>query len=90
MFVTVLDLRLETTTVLRALEYFQVNTASKIKTFDDLKLLLESGMPDVDVARQLWGYSYGKRVMMLRGLVQFFDSIGVTTQSAFGGLGSQR
>jgi hypothetical protein len=82
LFVTVLDLRLETTTVLRALEYYQVNSASAVSTFDDLKRLLESGMADSYIARQLWGYGYGNRIVMLRALVRFFDSIGVTTQSA--------
>jgi hypothetical protein len=82
LFITVLDLRLETTTVLRALEFYKVNNASSITTFDDLKRLLESGLPDIDTAKQLWGYAYGNRIVMLRGLVTFFDSIGVTTQSA--------
>jgi hypothetical protein len=81
LFVTVLDLRLETTTVLRALEYYQVNSARSVGTFDDLKRLLESGLPDSDIAKQLWGYGYGNRIVILRGLVRFFDSIGVATQS---------
>ena len=38
-------------------------------------------MADLDIARLLWGYAYFKRVVMLRGLVQFFDSIGIRSQS---------
>src|ERR1700730_10977491 len=81
LFVTVLDLRLETTTVLRALEFYQVNSASSVRTFDELKRFLESGLPDIDIAKQLWGYSYGNRIVMLRGLVRFFASIGVRPAS---------
>jgi len=53
----------------------------RIRTFDDLKRLLESRMADLDIARLLWGYAYFKRVVMLRGLVHFFDSIGIRSQS---------
>jgi hypothetical protein len=38
-------------------------------------------MADLDIARLLWGYAYFKRVVMLRGLVHFFDSIGIRSQS---------
>jgi hypothetical protein len=82
LLITVLDLRLETTTVERALQYYRANCASQVGTFAELKLLLESGIPDRDIARRLCGYGYGNRIATLRGFVQFLESIGVTSQSA--------
>lgn len=87
LLITVLDLRLETTTVERALEFYRVNRSEQIGTFAHLKQLLESGMPDVDIAIQLWGYRYGNRIAILRRLVQFFESQRNNDSSGSGDLG---
>jgi len=69
LLITVLDLRLETTTVERALEFYRVERSKQIGTFARLKRLLESGIPDVDIAIQLWGYRYGNRIATLLSLI---------------------
>ena len=69
LLITVLDLRLETTTVERALEFYRVERSRQIGTFARLKGVLESGIPDVDIAIQLWGYRYGNRIATLLSLI---------------------
>jgi hypothetical protein len=83
LFVTVLDLRLETKIVERALEHYHSKRAHDIGSFIDLKQLLESGN-DSEVAKYLWGYNLWTRVTILRRLVSFFESIDVTSQPALG------
>ena len=82
LLITVLDLRPETTTVERALGYYRANCASQVGTFAELRLLLESSIPDRDIARRLWGCGYGNRIATLRRFVLFLESIGITSQSA--------
>jgi len=82
LMITVLDLRLQTLVVERALEFYRVNRSQQIHTSGHLKQLLELGTPDVDIAVHLWGYHYGNRVATLRQLVKFFESNGITTQAA--------
>jgi hypothetical protein len=86
-FVTVLHLQLERTIVLRALEYYQVNSARAATIMEVLKKLLESGVADGDIGRQWGGYDCGNRIVMLRGLVRFFDSMGVTQSIGPGRVG---
>lgn len=81
LMITVLDLRLESTTVERALDHFRRNQAAAIRTQAELRAFLGSSLSDHKLAKSLWGYGYGHRIEMLRGLVDFFDSIGVTDQS---------
>jgi hypothetical protein len=82
LFLTVLDLRLETKIVVRALEHYNSKRAHDVASFIDLKQLLESGQTDSEIAKYLWGYNLWTRVSILRRLVSFFESIDVTTQSA--------
>jgi len=81
LLITVLDLRLETTTVERALEFYRINRSKQIRKLVQLRRLLDSDATDVDIAIQLWGYRYGRRAEMLRRLVKFFDANGIRTQA---------
>ncbi len=53
LLITALDLRLETTTVERPWECYRANLRPQVGTFAELKLLLESGIPDRDTPRRL-------------------------------------
>lgn len=83
---TVVDFQLQTTTVERALEHFATRVRPSLSGLDDLAGLLERWPADqagnTALARQLWGYDLWTRAHMLRGLVGYFASIGVTDQLA--------
>ncbi len=80
--VTVLDLRLDTKIVEKALEHYRSKCTQDVRAFTDLKELVESDKTDSEIARYLWGYNLWTRASILRRLVSFFESIDVTTQSA--------
>ena len=83
---TVVDFQLQTTAVERALEHFAIRVRPSLSGLDDLVDLLERWPPDqagnTALARHLWGYDLWTRAQMLRGLVGYFASIGVTDQLA--------
>ncbi len=83
---TVVDFQLQTTAVERALEHFATRVRPSLTGLDDLADLLERWPADkagnTALARHLWGYDLWTRAQMLRGLVGYFASIGVTDQHA--------
>jgi hypothetical protein len=86
---TVVDFQLQTTAVERALEHFATRVRPSMTGLDDLADLLEHWPADqagnTALARHLWGYDLWTRAQMLRDLVAYFASIGVTDQRALKG-----
>ncbi len=86
LFLTVLDFMMQGGTVERAIAYYRDNRWSKIRTLNDLKRLFLQYEDDREgntaIAQYLWGYKYWTRVSLLRNLVAYFESIGVTSQEA--------
>jgi hypothetical protein len=78
---TVIDYQQHTTTVERAIAYFKENHAGSVRTFNDLKALLDRFPDDRDgntaLAQQLWNYRLWRRASELRGLAAFFDGQGI-------------
>jgi hypothetical protein len=83
---TVIDFHTHTTAVERAFEHFQANCFATLRTMDDLQALLAKYSDDKEgntsLAQYLWGYKMWTRAAMLRGLVAFFDGIGIRDQEA--------
>ena len=83
---TVVDFQLQSTVVERALQHFTTRVRPSLSGLDDLTDLLERWPADragnTSLARHLWGYDLWTRAQMLRGLVGYFASIGVTNQQA--------
>jgi len=83
---TVIDFQLQTAAVERALEHFTIRVRPSLAGLDDLVDLLERWPADqagsTALARHLWGYDLWTRAQMLRSLVGYFASIGVTDQHA--------
>jgi hypothetical protein len=84
LFLTVLDLRLDSKIVRRAYNYFQAHRSGDIQTHTQLASLLDQYPNDpqsnTTLAIYLWGYRYWNRVETLRGVVGFFGTRGITTQ----------
>ena len=84
LFITVLDFMMQGCTIKKAIAYYQKNRGSEIRTLNDLKSLLSKYEDDkegnIAIAQYLWGYKYWNRVSLLRKLVTYFESIGVTSQ----------
>jgi hypothetical protein len=85
LLLTVLDLQLHTTTVVRAMNYFNKNVHHEVNSHDQLKGLFVK-FPDTEegnvaLASYLWGYRYGTRAARLRGLLVYFEGQGVTDQT---------
>jgi hypothetical protein len=81
---TVLDYMLQTTVVIKALEYFRANRWDEVRTLDELDAVL-SRYPDdqggnTALAVYLWGYKLWTRAQQLRGLASYLRSIGVLDQ----------
>jgi hypothetical protein len=78
---TVLDYMLQTTVVVKALEYFKANRWNDVRTLEDLDALLSRYSDDQQgntrLAVYLWGYKLWTRAEQLRGLAAYFHSIGV-------------
>jgi hypothetical protein len=55
LLVTVLDLRLDTKIVEKALEHYRSKRAQEVRAFNDLKELVESDKSDSEIANYLWG-----------------------------------
>ena len=86
LLLTVSDFQMHTTTVRRALEHYKANRSNEMRTFDDVKALLarypETKDGNTALAQYLWGYKLWTRAEMLRGLVSYFDGVGVRDQNA--------
>jgi hypothetical protein len=86
LFLTVLDYQMQQAALIKMERHYRENHWNEIRTLDDLARFL-SGYPDtkegnVAAAQYLWGYKYWTRLHQLRGLLAYFDSIGVTNQEA--------
>ena len=83
---TVLDYMLQTTVVVKALEYYKAHRWDEIRSLDDLEAVLERHGADqegnTDLALYLWGYKLWTRAGQLRGLARHFRAIGVTDQDS--------
>lgn len=83
---TVLDFQMHTTTVERAMQRFDANTRKDARDLAGLKALLAQYSDDkvgnTALAQRLWRYNHWKRADMLRKLVTFFESEGITSQEA--------
>jgi hypothetical protein len=79
---TVLNLRMRRTIVTNCLEHFRTNCSKQMRTFSHLRYFLSRNRDDAFVAQHLWGRRYSKRVSRLRGLLSYFESIGVTSKNA--------
>jgi hypothetical protein len=86
LLVTVIDFQMNTTAVVRALNYFKNERWSEIRTMTDLESVVarfEDDQPgNTELAVYLWNYRLWTRAAMLRQLIEFFDSIDVRDQSA--------
>ncbi|MGO9657983.1 MAG: hypothetical protein ACLP7F_06430 [Acidimicrobiales bacterium] len=82
---TVVDFQTQTTAVERALEHFSTRARPALDDLDDLVELMGSFPADqagnTALAQRLWGYDMWTRAQMLRDLVGYFASIGVTDQA---------
>jgi len=81
---TVVDFQTHTTAVARALLHFRHRVRSALGSVDDLVELMERWPATKDgntaLAEYLWGYKMWTRAQMLRDLVAYFISLGVTDQ----------
>jgi hypothetical protein len=81
LFVTVIDFQMRTTTVTRALTYFQDNRSSEIRDLHDLEALLRRHPNDqpgnTAVAEYLFDYKLWTRVGLLRELVSWLGTLGI-------------
>jgi len=86
LLLTVLDFQMHNVAVEKAIAYYQDNRFNEIRTLDDLECLLLKYADDKEgntaAAQYLWGNKYWTRVSLLRKLVAYFESIGVTSQEA--------
>jgi len=86
LFLTVLDFQMHNVSVSKAIAYYRGNRFYEIRTTIDLARLLFQYADDKEcntaVAQYLWGNSHWTRVSLLRKLVAYFESIGVTSQEA--------
>ncbi|MGI8566321.1 MAG: hypothetical protein ACR2LZ_07555 [Pyrinomonadaceae bacterium] len=84
LFSTVLDYQMVRTTLANAESHYKENHWHKIRTRDDLANFLakypNTKEGNVAAAQYLWGYKYWTRLQQLRGLLVYFDSVGVTDQ----------
>jgi len=81
---TVVDFQTHTTAVERAIAHFEEQVRPELDDVYDLIALMER-WPDTEegntaLALHLWGYRMWTRAHMLRGLVEYFLSIGVDDQ----------
>src|SRR3977135_3230575 len=83
---TVIDFQTHTTAVERALEHFATRVRPTLDGIDDLVELMARWPDDqagnTALAQHLWSYDMWTRAQMLRDLVTFFASIGVTDQTS--------
>jgi hypothetical protein len=86
LLLTVLDFQMHNVAVEKAIAYYRNNRSNETRTLDDLKYLLSRYANNQEgntaAAQYLWGNNHWTRVSLLRKLVAYFDSIGVTSQEA--------
>jgi len=86
LMLTVLDFQMHNVAVEKAINYYRNNQYSAIRTFNDLKQLLSKYADDKEgntaVAQYLWRNRHWTRVSLLRKLVTYMESNGITTQEA--------
>ena len=83
---TVVDFQTQTSAVDRALAHFQQRRWAEVRDLENLKSLFARWPPTQEgntaLAVHLWGYRMWTRANILRGLVAYFESIGVTDQGS--------
>ena len=86
LLVTVIDFQMNTTAVVRALDYFRNERWAEIRTMADLESVVgrfDDDQPgNTELAVYLWNYKLWTRAAMLRRLIEFFNSVGVCDQPA--------
>jgi hypothetical protein len=86
LFETVLDYMLQTTVVVKALDYYKAHRWDEIRSLDELEAVLARYAADkqgnTDLAVYLWGYKLWTRADQLRGLARHFRALGVTDQGS--------
>ena len=84
LFLTVVDFMLQGAVVENAVRHYRSNCFNDVRTIEDLTRLFERFPDDqagnTALAQYLWGYNLWSRAELLRRLVAFFESIGVTDQ----------
>jgi hypothetical protein len=83
---TVVDFQTQTPVVERALAHYRQHRWAEVRDLSDLKALFARWPPTQEgntaLAVYLWGYRLWTRAAMLRGLVVFLESVGVTDQES--------
>ncbi len=86
LLVTVVDYMLKTAIVVKALAHFREHRWDEVRTLDDLERVLARFANDKEgntaLAQYLWGYNLWTRAEQLRGLAEYFRSIGVADRAA--------
>jgi hypothetical protein len=86
LLLTVLDFQMHNVAVEKAIDYYRNNRFNEIRTLDDLKYRLlryaNNKEGNTAAAQYLWGNNHWTRISLLRALVAYFDSIGITSQEA--------
>jgi hypothetical protein len=82
--VTVLDIRMHSTTLDRSIQHYREQRWNEVRTLDDLDAML-ARFPDdkqgnAEVAQYLWGNNHWVRLGWLRALVPFLAENDLTTQ----------
>ncbi len=84
LFLAVLDLMMKVATVNKALAYYRANCREKVHDFQTLKDAMAQFLDDkagnIELAQYLWGNNHWTRASNLRGLTNYFESIGVIDQ----------
>jgi len=84
LLLTVVDFQMHTTAVVRAMQHFKAHAKTDVPDLAALKALFAQYSDDqagnTALAKRLWGYHLWTRAAMLRRLVEFFESQGVTDQ----------
>lgn len=83
---TVIDYQTQSIAVERAIAHYKTNRWDEIRTLEDLKRTFQkfddTKDGDTALAQHLWGYKMWTRAEQLRGLARYFESLGVTDQTA--------
>ena len=86
LMLTVLDFQMHNVSVEKAITHYRDYRWNEIRNLSDLKNLLSKYNDDeegnVAVAEYLWGNRHWTRVSLIRKLVAFFESGGITSQEA--------
>lgn len=86
LLLTVLDFQMLNVNVEKSIGHYRDHRKSEIRNLGDLKSLLSQYADDKEgntaIAQHLWGNKHWTRVSLLRKLVSFFESIGITSQGA--------